>query len=60
MTSSSLSPAALLVSRLVPPPPPDRPPQSPYLKWLKNQNVMGMLYMLFLIAVTVNFLGCLW
>jgi hypothetical protein len=33
---------------------------TPYLKWLRNQHLMSMLYMLYLIAVVVNFLGCLW
>jgi hypothetical protein len=42
---------------LVSPPP---CPQTPYLKWLRNQHLMSMLYMLYLIAVVVNFLGCLW
>jgi len=35
-------------------------PQTPYLKWLRNQHLMSLLYMLYLIAVVVNFLGCLW
>ena len=36
------------------------PAQTPYLKWMRNQHLMSMLYMLYLIAVVVNFLGCLW
>ncbi|KAI7843229.1 hypothetical protein COHA_003209 [Chlorella ohadii] len=34
--------------------------ETPYLKWLRNQHLMSLLYMLYLIAVVVNFLGCLW
>lgn len=35
-------------------------PQSSYFKWMRNQTVLSGFYLLYLIAVVVNFLGCLW
>ncbi|KAL4425355.1 hypothetical protein ABPG75_009371 [Micractinium tetrahymenae] len=34
--------------------------ESPYLKWLRSQTLLSLLYMMYMIAVVINFLGCLY
>ncbi|KAL4446679.1 hypothetical protein ABPG77_007923 [Micractinium sp. CCAP 211/92] len=34
--------------------------ESPYFKWLRSQTLLSLMYMMYMIAVVINFLGCLY